>query len=50
MFEEKYQIGRGEFLARYRTGELGDHADYLEWYALCDMANRLREIRKVLTS
>ncbi|GFP18684.1 hypothetical protein HKBW3S42_00491 [Candidatus Hakubella thermalkaliphila] len=49
-FEGKYQIGCDEFLARYRTGELGDHADYLEWYALCDMANRLRERMKVLTS
>ena len=32
-FEEKYQLATKTFLKRFESGEMGDEADYFDWYA-----------------
>jgi hypothetical protein len=42
-FEARYSMSSADFLARYRTGELGDSADVMEWQALYRMQAQLRQ-------
>ncbi len=32
-FEETHQMSSDEFMERFEAGELGDAADYFDWYA-----------------
>lgn len=32
-FEQQYSLSSDEFLKRFEAGELGDAADYFDWYA-----------------
>lgn len=32
-YERKYRITTNTFLKRFETGEIGDDADYFDWYA-----------------
>ncbi len=32
-FEKKYGMASDEFWAKFESGELGDEADYFDWYA-----------------
>ena len=42
-FETRYGMSSADFLIRYRTGELGDSADVIEWHALYRMQAQLRQ-------
>jgi hypothetical protein len=42
-FEARYGMSSTDFMARYRTGELGDSADVMEWHALYRMHAQLQE-------
>ena len=42
-FETRYGMSSSDFLARYRTGELGDSADVMEWHALSHMHAQLQQ-------
>ena len=42
-FETRYGMSSADFLARYRTGALGDSADVMEWHALSCMHAQLRQ-------
>lgn len=30
-YEQRYQMSSGDFYARYRKGEMGDKAEFVEW-------------------
>ena len=36
-FEEQYLISSAEFYRQFRTGEMGDEADFFEWSAFYQM-------------
>ena len=36
-FEEQYGLDSETFYARFRTGEMGDAMDFMEWASLYDM-------------
>lgn len=40
--EQKYNMKSDEFIRRYRKGEMGDAADFVEWNALYRMYTRVQ--------
>ena len=47
-FERKYPMTSEEFYERFSKGELGDSADFVEWFAYCDMYRRSSDRIKLL--
>ena len=42
-FEGQYHISSAEFYRRFRAGELGDTADFVEWSVFYEMCQSVRE-------
>ena len=42
-FEEQYKMASDLFFQRWKTGELGDVADFMEWSTLYQMTCEMRE-------
>ncbi len=40
-FEKKYNLSTEMFLKKFDSGELGDDADFIEWFAYSDMKSEL---------
>lgn len=49
-FEQKYQLTTQTFLKRFEGGELGDEADYFDWYAFAKLLARWRETQSAIRS
>lgn len=49
-FEEQYDMGSDEFFRRFRSGELGDAADYVEWSVFYEMRESVQERLDVLNA
>jgi len=49
-FEGRYVMSSPEFYQRFRAGELGDTADFVEWSAFYEMWESVRERLVVLTT
>lgn len=47
-FEVQYQMTARTFYERFRAGELGDTADFVEWSILYEMRESVRERLEVL--
>lgn len=45
-FEKKHGMSSDEFLKRYTDGELGDHREFIRWYAY---KNTYDELKKQMT-
>lgn len=41
-YEQRYSMSSDEFYRRFRTGELGDDMDFVEWSVFWDMAQATR--------
>jgi len=39
-FEKKYQLSTLTFLKRFEAGQMGDEADYFDWYAFAKLLAR----------
>ena len=50
MFEEKYQLNTQTFLERFDAGQMGDDADYFDWYAFAKLLARWRETQSAIRS
>ncbi len=44
-FEKQYNIPSDEFSEKFNAGQLGDSADFIEWFAYYDM--RLEILKKI---
>ena len=42
-FEQKYQLTTHTFLKRFEAGEMGDDADYFDWYAFAGLLDNWRK-------
>jgi len=42
-FEKKYSFSSSEFYTRWKTGQLGDDADFFEWYAYYESHRRVTQ-------
>jgi hypothetical protein len=49
-FEEKYRLGTQTFLRRFEAGQMGDEADYFDWYAFAKLLARWRKTRSAIRS
>ena len=49
-FEEKYRISTQSFLKRFETGQIGDEADYFDWYAFAKRLGRWRKTQSAIRS
>lgn len=47
-FEERYSMSSEDFYRRFRTGELGDEIDFVEWSVFCEMYQAILEQLKML--
>ena len=50
VFEEKYQLSTQTFLERFEAGQMGDGADYFDWYAFAKLLARWRETQSAIRS
>ena len=48
--EQKYSMTSEEFFQRWQAGRLDDSADYMDWNALYQMAQEIRQRLKLLRS
>lgn len=48
-FEKRYEMDSQTFYLRFRSGELGDAMDYMEWASLFDMYEQARARLALLT-
>jgi len=47
-FEAQYEMSSEDFYRRFRSGELGDSADMVEWSVFYEMLESVRESLQVL--
>ena len=47
-YEKRYDMSSEEFYRRFRTGELGDEMDFVEWSVFYEMHQAILERLKVL--
>jgi len=49
-FEARYQLASEEFYDRFRKGELGDAADFVEWSVFYEMWESVHERLKIFAT
>ena len=49
-FEQKYQLSTQAFLKKFETGQLGDEADYFDWYAFAKLLAKWRKAQSAIRS
>jgi hypothetical protein len=47
-FEEKYHFSSDEFLERFESGELGDDADFFEWFFVKEAHDKFERRYQIL--
>ena len=50
VYEARFQMTSEDFFIKFKSGELGDNADFFEWSALYQMYLRASERLKILKS
>ncbi|MBD2665625.1 hypothetical protein B6N60_03509 [Richelia sinica FACHB-800] len=50
IFEQQYQLSSADFYQRFKTGQLGDEADFVEWSAFYQMWSNLQARLTLLQS
>ena len=49
-FEQKYQLTTQSFLKSFDDGQMGDEADYFDWYAFAKLLARWRKTQSAIRS
>jgi hypothetical protein len=49
-FERKYKLTTGTFLKKFEAGQLGDEADYFDWYAFAKLFDRAQKTKSAIRS
>jgi len=49
-FEQKYQLTTHSFLKQFEAGQIGDGADYFDWYAFATLLTRWRKTQSAIRS
>jgi len=49
-FEKKHQLSTQKFLKRFESGQLGDEADYFDWYAFAKLLAKWRKAQSAIRS
>ena len=49
-WEQKYQLSTETFLERFESGQLGDDADYFDWYAFAKLLAKWKKAQSAIRS
>ena len=49
-FEQKHRLSTQQFLKRFESGQLGDEADYFDWYAYAKLRDQLNKTTSAIRS
>ncbi|MBI3599477.1 MAG: hypothetical protein HY097_02415 [Nitrospinae bacterium] len=49
-FEQKYRLTTQTFLKKFEGGELGDEADYFDWYAFANLLSQWQKTQSAIRS
>ncbi len=49
-FEQTHQLSTQAFLKRFESGQLGDDADYFDWYAFAKLLARWQKAQSAIRS
>ena len=49
-FEQKYRLSTQTFLKRFEAGQMGDDADYFDWYSFAKLFVRWQKTQSALRS
>jgi hypothetical protein len=49
-FEQKYDLATHAFLKKFEAGEMGDEADYFDWYAFAGLFDQWRKTQSAIRS
>ncbi|MBI5043342.1 MAG: hypothetical protein HZC10_05845 [Nitrospirae bacterium] len=49
-FEQKYHLSTNTFLKRFEAGQIGDDADYFDWYAFAKLLAQWQKTQSALRS
>ncbi|MBI2472912.1 MAG: hypothetical protein HYV59_16985 [Planctomycetes bacterium] len=47
-FEKKYHLTTQTFLKRFEAGQMGDEADYFDWYAFAKLLTQWRKTKSAI--
>ncbi len=50
VFEKKYHLTTHTFLKRFEAGQMGDEADYFDWYAFAKLLVQWRKTKSAIRS
>ena len=49
-FEQKYHLSTHVFLKKFEAGQLGDEADYFDWFAFAGLLSRWKKAQSAIRS
>jgi hypothetical protein len=49
-FEQKYNLSTRAFLKKFEAGEIGDDADYFDWYAFAKLLDQWQKTQSAIRS
>lgn len=49
-FEQKYNLSTRTFLKKFEAGEIGDDADYFDWYAFTKLLTQWQKTQAAIRS
>jgi hypothetical protein len=49
-FEKKYNLTTSIFLKKFEAGQLGDEADFFDWYAFSKLYGQLQKTKSAIRS
>ena len=49
-FEQKYHLTTQAFLKRFEAGEMGDEADFFDWYAFAKLLSQWQKTQSAIRS
>jgi len=49
-FEQKYRLTNQTFMKRFGAGQMGDEADFFDWYAFANLLSQWQKTRSAIRS
>ena len=47
-FEQKYRLSTNVFLKKFEAGQMGDEADYFDWYAFAKLLSQWQKTQSAI--
>ncbi|HAG51210.1 MAG: hypothetical protein A2X87_04610 [Deltaproteobacteria bacterium GWC2_42_51] len=50
VFEQKYRLSTQSFLKKFEAGQIGDEADFFDWYAFAKLLSQWQKTQSAIRS